>query len=382
MRCKGALNNMAMSDDFGKLTPPRIYIIRMLVFLILAGFVAAILYPQVKTAFMANPGLNGLIAGTLLVGVAYSFRQVWRLFREINWVNNFRIADPEAEIPYTPKMLAPMEALLAGRQGRMVLSPMSLRSLLDSLASRLDEARDLSRYLIGLLIFLGLLGTFWGLLDTVSSVATTIRSLDVAANESSTIFEDLKAGLEAPLQGMGTAFSSSLFGLSGSLVLGFLELQAGQAQNRFYNDLEDWLSSVTDIDAGEAGAAAMPSQVRVDLREIQASIAHMNSTLESAIEPLDDEEQIADDGDNIGEGKPVEVLADAVQGLVSQMREEQKIVREWAQGQADQQNDIQGVLSRLADQVDSQPQSTASETAKPLVIKTQVNKRPKSTKKD
>jgi hypothetical protein len=373
---------MAMSDDFGKLTPPRIYIIRMLVFLILAGFVAAILYPQVKTAFMANPGLNGLIAGTLLVGVAYSFRQVWRLFREINWVNNFRIADPEAEIPYTPKMLAPMEALLAGRQGRMILSPMSLRSLLDSLASRLDEARDLSRYLIGLLIFLGLLGTFWGLLDTVSSVATTIRSLDVAANESSTIFEDLKAGLEAPLQGMGTAFSSSLFGLSGSLILGFLELQAGQAQNRFYNDLEDWLSSVTDIDAGEAGAAAMPSQVRVDLREIQASIAHMNSTLESAIEPLEDEEQTADDSDINGEGKPVEVLADAVQGLVSQMREEQKIVREWAQGQADQQNDIQGVLSRLADQVDSQPQSTVPETAKPLVVKTQVNKRPKSTKKD
>ncbi len=369
---------MAMSDDFGKLTQPRIYLIRMLIFLILAGFVAAILYPQVKSAFMANPGLNGLIAGTLVVGVAYSFRQVWRLFKEVNWVNNFRIADPEADIPFTPVLLAPMEALLAGKQGRMVLSPMSLRSLLDSLASRLDEARDLTRYLIGLLIFLGLLGTFWGLLDTVSSVATTIRSLDVAANESSTIFEDLKAGLEAPLQGMGTAFSSSLFGLSGSLVLGFLELQAGQAQNRFYNDLEDWLSSVTDIDAGEANAAAaVPNYVRLDLREMQTSIDQMNSTLESALEPIDDEE--AEDQAEAapeGEVQSVEVLAEAVQGLVSQMREEQKVVREWAQGQADQQSNMQGVLESLATHVG------ATQDELEAAAKENTAKRSKPAKKD
>ena len=349
---------MATSDDFGRLSKPRVYLIRMLVFLILAGFVAAILYPQVKTAFMANPGLNGLILGTLLVGTAYAFRAVWRLFREINWVNNFRIAEPEAEIPYTPVLLAPMEALLQGKQGRMVLSPMSLRSLLDSLAARLDEARDLTRYLIGLLIFLGLLGTFWGLLDTVSSVATTIRSLDVAANESSTIFEDLKAGLEAPLQGMGTAFSSSLFGLSGSLVLGFLELQAGQAQNRFYNDLENWLSSVTDIDAGEA--AGMPGYMRLDLREIQDSIDNMNETLESALEPVDDTPDVETGTATTAEtGQSVDVLADAVQGLVAQMREEQKIVRDWAQGQADQQDDIRDVLSKLADQNQAQQNTTA-----------------------
>lgn len=340
---------MAMTEDFGRLSKPRIYLIRMTVFLILAAFVVAILYPQVKTAFMANPGLNGLIAGTLLVGIAYAFRQVWRLFREINWLNNFRIADPEAEIPYTPVLLAPMEALLAGRQGRMVLSPMSLRSILDSLAARLDEARDLTRYLIGLLIFLGLLGTFWGLLDTVSSVATTIRSLDVAANESSTIFEDLKAGLEAPLQGMGTAFSSSLFGLSGSLILGFLELQAGQAQNRFYNDVENWLSSVTDIDAGEAGAPSLPSYVHLDLRDIQDSISHMNATLESALEPVEGEE------DEAAQDQSVDALAEAVRGLVGQMREEQQIVREWAQGQADQQGEIRDVLDRLAERVGPVP---------------------------
>ncbi|MGI9371017.1 MAG: flagellar motor protein MotA [Hyphomicrobiales bacterium] len=354
---------MAMADTYGRLSKPRVYLIRMLVFLILTGFVAAILYPQVKTAFLANPGLNGLILFTLLVGTAYAFRAVWRLFREINWVNNFRIAEPDAEIPYTPVLLAPMEALLQGKQGRMVLSPLSLRSMLDSLAARLDEARDLTRYLIGLLIFLGLLGTFWGLLDTVSSVATTIRSLDVAANESSTIFEDLKAGLEAPLQGMGTAFSSSLFGLSGSLVLGFLELQAGQAQNRFYNDLENWLSSMTDIEAGEAGGA-MPGYMRLDLREIQESIDTMNDTLESALEPIDetDEGYAPSQAAQPQQPQSVDALASAVQGLVTQMREEQKVVRDWAQAQADQQGEIKDVLSKLADAPSPQPSTEPKRT--------------------
>ena len=132
---------------------------------------------------------------------------------------------------------------------------MSMRSLLDSLASRLDEARDISRYLVGLLIFLGLLGTFWGLLETVTSVGDAIQALDVTSTESGTVFEELKSGLERPLAGMGLSFSSSLFGLAGSLILGFLDLQASQAQNRFYNDLEDWLSTITDIEAGEGSAA-------------------------------------------------------------------------------------------------------------------------------
>ena len=144
-----------------------------------------------------------------------------------------------------------MASLLRDRQGETVLSPLSMRSLLNSLASRLDESRDLSRYLIGLLIFLGLLGTFWGLLDTVSSVGAAIQALDVASTEQGTVFEELKSGLQAPLRGMGTSFSSSLFGLAASLVLGFLDLQASQSQNRFYNDLENWLSTITDIEAGE-----------------------------------------------------------------------------------------------------------------------------------
>lgn len=328
---------MTDTSESAALDLPRVYLIRMMVFIILVAIVGAVLYPQFRTAFMANPGLNGLIIFVLLLGILYAFRMVWRLFREVNWVNHFRITEPGLDIPYSPHLLAPMAALLRDRQGT-VLSPLSMRSLLDSLASRLDEARDISRYLIGLLIFLGLLGTFWGLLDTVTSVGATIRSLDVSTAESGTIFEELKSGLAAPLAGMGTSFSSSLFGLAGSLVLGFLDLQASQAQNRFYNDLEDWLSSITDIAAGDAGQA-LPQYLRLDLSHIERSIASINQTLDEAL---------ADPG-NGGDGNSalsLERLAGAVEGLVQQMREEQKIVRQWAHAQSEQQSEIRRLLAR------------------------------------
>ena len=148
-----------------------------------------------------------------------------------------------------PRLLGPMATLLRNRQSALI-SPQSMRSMLDSMSSRFDESRDLSRYLVGLLIFLGLLGTFWGLLTTVSSIGDAINALDVSSTQSGTVFEGLKEGLKGPLGGMGLSFSSSMFGLAGSLVLGFLDLKASQAQNRFYNDLEDWLSTITDI-AGE-----------------------------------------------------------------------------------------------------------------------------------
>src|SRR5262249_54031898 len=199
---------------------PKVYLVRMMVFTLVVGIISAVLFPNIQRAFQANVGLNGLIIGVLLLGILYSFRMVWRLWPEINWVNHFRIADPSLDVPYPPRLLAPMQALLRDRQGRTVLSTMSMRSMLDSLASRLDEARDISRYLVGLLIFLGLLGTFWGLLETVSSIGDAIKSLDVSSAQSATVFEELKSGLEAPLSGMGLAFSSSLFGLSGSLILG------------------------------------------------------------------------------------------------------------------------------------------------------------------
>ncbi len=335
---------MSLDDDFDEgnvLDQPRVYLVKMVVFTLLIGILATVLFPQFKKAFMSNPGLNGMIVIVLLLGLGYAFRMVWRLIREVNWVNHFRVTDPGLEIPYSPNLLAPMEALLANRQGATVLSPTTLRSLLDSLASRLDEARDISRYMIGLLVFLGLLGTFWGLLQTVASVGDVIKSLDVGSADSSTIFDDLKSGLEAPLAGMGTSFSSSLFGLSGSLILGFLDLQASQAQNRFYNSLEDWLASLTDIEMGEAGQATMPQYLHMDMSGIQDGIERMNATLELALsEPAG-----TTNGGAPADTGSIDKLADAVHGLVQQMREEQKIVRQWAQSQTEQQNEIKNLLT-------------------------------------
>jgi hypothetical protein len=214
--------------DPGKLSSPQVFLLSMLIFLAIAGFIAAILYRQISSAFSTNPGLNGLILGVLVVGILLAFAQVVRLFREIRWVNSFRAGAPSSE----PVLLAPMKALLS-RSSAMSLSTNTMRSILDSIANRLDETRDITRYLIGLLVFLGLLGTFWGLLATIGSIGETIRSLDPGSGDANDVLNALKSGLSAPLSGMGTAFSSSLFGLAGSLIVGFLDLQAGRAQNRF-----------------------------------------------------------------------------------------------------------------------------------------------------
>src|SRR5437868_3915783 len=239
----------AMEIELTKLSSPRIFLVRMLVFLILCALVIVVLYKQIWTAFLANPGLNALILGVLGIGIALAFRQVIRLFPEVSWVNGFRLADPGLAIERPPVLLAPMAALLRDRIGRMAISSQLMRGILDSIATRLDEARDMSRYMTGLLIFLGLLGTFWGLIETVGSVGKVIEGLKVGG-DAGAIFDSLKEGLAAPLSGMGISFSSSLFGLAGSLVLGFLDLQTSQAQNRFYTDLEDWLSTtVRDLGA-------------------------------------------------------------------------------------------------------------------------------------
>ena len=195
----------------------------------------------------------------LLAGILYAFQQVLRLYPEIRWVNAFRIADPGLAISHRPVLLAPMATMLRDRTGSLSLSATSMRSIMDSIGSRLDEARDTGRYLVGLLVFLGLLGTFWGLLDTIQSVGKTIGALDTRAADSVTVFDELKNGLAAPLRGMGTAFSSSLLGLGGSLVLGFLELQASHAHGRFYNQLEEWLSGITELAPGSHVSATMPA---------------------------------------------------------------------------------------------------------------------------
>jgi hypothetical protein len=251
-----------MEIALSKLSSPRIFLVRMLVFLVLCALVIIVLYKQIILAFFANPGLNALIGVVLLIGIILSFRQVLRLYPEVAWVNNFRIADPGLAIARHPTLLAPMAAILGGeRTGRMSITQQTMRHLLDSIATRLDEARDISRYMTGLLVFLGLLGTFWGLIETVGSVGKVIDGLKVGG-DAGALFDTLKEGLAAPLGGMGISFSSSLFGLAGSLILGFLDLQSSQAQNRFYTDLEDWLASTVREYSGDVAAAGAGGELQ------------------------------------------------------------------------------------------------------------------------
>ena len=335
-----ALDREATRIDTGKVTAPRIYLVRMLVFLILAGFVVMILAPQIAAAFMANPGLNGLIIGVLVIGTMMAFRQVLRLFREVNWVNNFRLADPGIAFDRPPVLLAPMAAMLRDRIGRMAITTQVLRSLLDSLAMRLDESHDISRYMTSLLVFLGLLGTFWGLLQTVGAVGNTIQQLDVGSNDVGVIFEDLKSGLAAPLGGMGTAFSSSLFGLAGSLVLGFLDLQASQAQNRFYTDVEDWLSSVTDVSGGEA-AAPRAAPVHAPAPAIGAEVQQSIDRLARIIS------ESGAAGSSRAQTQAFADLAEGIQGLVQHIRSEQGVMRELIANQSRQQDDVRDLVEKL-----------------------------------
>src|SRR6201995_5598476 len=219
----------AMEVELTKLSSPRIFLVRMLVFLVACALVAVVLYKQIIQAFFANPGLNALIGVVLRVGIVLAFRQVIRLYPEFAWVNNFRIADPGLAIARHPTLLAPMAAILGGeRTGRMSISQQTMRHLLDSIAPRLlDAARDISRYMTGLLVFLGLLGTFWGLIETVGSVGKVIDGLKVGG-DAGALLHTRKQGRAARLCGMGISFSSSLFGRAGSLIPGFLDLQSTQ----------------------------------------------------------------------------------------------------------------------------------------------------------
>jgi hypothetical protein len=230
----------------------------MLVVSVLVGAGAWAIHGQVIDILGANPLLNGLIGFVFLLGVATCFWQVLILAQSVSWIEGFLRHDPQANQATAPRLLAPLAALLRGRSGRaMTISATSGRSILDSVAQRVDEARDITRYLINLLVFLGLLGTFWGLATTVPAVVQTIRGLAPQPGESGLdVFGKLMGGLESQLGGMGTAFSSSLLGLAGSLVVGLLELFAGHGQNRFYRELEEWLSSITRIglSEGEGGA--------------------------------------------------------------------------------------------------------------------------------
>jgi hypothetical protein len=238
----------------------------------------------------------------------------------VAWVNSFRLADPGIAVERSPVLLAPMAAILGDRLGRMGMSPQTMRGIMDSIATRLDEARDISRYLTGLLIFLGLLGTFWGLIDTVSSVGEVIKGLKVGGDAGS-MFD-----------AMGISFSSSLFGLAGSLILGFLDLQASQAQNHFYTDLEDWLAT-TVRDLG------------VETRPGGGPVTPMSGEIRAAIERL--RETMLDVRSDKSATTAMANLADAIQGLVNHMRTEQQMIRDWVDSQAEQHRDIRRLLEVL-----------------------------------
>ena len=267
------------------MTKPYYILMWMLFFLLSAALALTFVYDAVFFAFNANPWFNALIVFVLLIGVAYNFRQVISLNKEINWIENFRRTNLASAPVSTTPLLAPMARMLSNKESdHLALSTMSTRSLLDSISNRIEESRDISRYLIGLLIFLGLLGTFWGLLSTVSSVGDVIKGMSGEGEDTLLIFENLKSGLQQPLSGMGIAFSSSLFGLAGSLILGFLDLQAGHAQRRFFNELEDWLSEVTHLSSGSLsgdGEGSVPIYVQALLEQTADGIDSLQRLLTS-----------------------------------------------------------------------------------------------------
>jgi hypothetical protein len=332
------------------LTRPQRFLNRMLLFLVAVIVICAVIAPALYSAFMGNPALNGIIMGAMLVGIIYIFREVMLLNPEVAWIENYRRNQSAggAAVGKPPRLLTPMATMFGERKGgRVSLSAVSLRTLLDGIATRLDESREISRYFIGLLVFLGLLGTFYGLLETLRSVGGVIGTLSIGAGDVGRAFNDLKNGLQAPIAGMGTAFSASLFGLAGSLVLGFLDLQAGQAQNRFYNDLEEWLSSYTRLSGGgplsDAGDASVP--------------AYIQALLEQTADSLENLQRITGRGEEsrIAANASIITLTEKLAMLGDQMKTEQNLLLRLAENQME----LKPVLTRLADSATARGQDEA-----------------------
>ncbi|GAA0581343.1 flagellar motor protein MotA [Caenispirillum bisanense] len=321
---------------------PRRYLVRIAIFLAVVLAVAALMAAPLFDAFMANPALNGLILGVLLVGIGLNIRQVVMLGPEAAWIDDFRQNRTVVASGDAPRLLAPMATMLGqgsrDRQGRFSLSAPAMRSLLDGIASRLDESREISRYFIGLSIFLGLLGTFWGLMQTIGSVGDVIRGLSIGGGaDMQSVFDNLKQGLEQPLQGMGTSFSSSLFGLGGSLILGFLDLQAGQAQNAFFNDLEDWLSGVTKVGGGGGAIEGSDTSVPVYIQALLEQTAESLQELQHIVARTEEA--------RVGANAHLRDLTDRLTTLTDQMRTEQTLLLRMAESQ----QDLRPLLQRLAE---------------------------------
>ncbi len=330
--------NTALSAP--NISKPRRQLVWMIGFLILASIIAVLLFIPAYTAFQANPGLNGLIFFVLFLGIIYIFRQVTMLSSEINWAETLRRADPGLSVQRPPTLLAPLATILGERSGPIRLTAITMNTVLDSISTRLDEGRDISKYMINVLIFLGLLGTFWGLLGTVSSVGDAISALNVGGGDFSKVFDDLQKSLEKPLSGMGVAFSSSLFGLAGSLVLGFLDIQAGQAQNRFYIDVEEWLTSVTRFSTSAGSGAAVEGD--------QSVPAYVQALLEQTADSLDNlQRTLARNEERKGSGDFVmNQLNERLAALTDQMKSEQDLMVKLVEGQLE----LKPLLQRMASQ--------------------------------
>ncbi|MGN6098638.1 MAG: flagellar motor protein MotA [Bosea sp. (in: a-proteobacteria)] len=308
---------------------PLRYVVRALVFLALLGFLGFILQQGLIKAFMTNPGLNGLIAGALLVGVLVALRELWRLSSEARAATRLAAAPRHADIR-RGEVIAPLGSVLPALD-EGTLAPSQASTIVESIAVRLDDGREVLRYLAGLLVFLGLLGTFWGLLETVGSVGGVINSLRTGA-EAGVLFDDLKAGLSAPLAGMGLSFSSSLFGIAGSLILGFLDLQVAQAQRRFRNEVESWLGSRTALPGlPPLQPGGNPLSERFDA--LSAAMVDGTANNRAATQALAN-------------------LAEGIQGLVQHMRAEQQMIRDWVEAQASREKELKRLIERLtADQI-------------------------------
>jgi hypothetical protein len=304
------------------LSQPGVYVARVVIFLVLCAIAAAALHERIFIAFLANPVLNAVIGVAILAGICLALYGLYQVRREVRWANS-RLSPDAPPSRAKPRLLAPLEGIFVGPAGR--LTPINQRVLLDSFEARLHESREVLRYLAGLLVFLGLLGTFWGLLTTVGSIGGVIGAMH-SSGEGGTLFEDLKSGLAAPLAGMGISFSSSLFGLAGSLVLGFLDLQLGRAHARFASEVEDRVMARTvSLTEGE-----MPA-----LQGVYSALAELKQL-------------VGAEGSHRATTQAMANLAEGIQALVKHMRSEQQMIRDWVEAQASRERKVERLLDRLA----------------------------------
>ncbi len=309
----------------------------MIIFLTAVGAVVYMLYEPLRSAFFANQIFNGMIIGVLVVGIFVNLRQVVSLRPALSWIKAFNEPASLTTPKHAPRLLSSMAKMISGAHYRgFKMSAVTLRYLLDGVRLRLDEARDISRYMMGLLIFLGLLGTFWGLLETIGSVGGVISGLSAGGDDLGATFDQLKANLQGPLAGMGTAFSSSLFGLAGAVVVGFLDLQAGHAQNRFYNYLEEWLSELAHLPSGATlidSEQSMPNYLKALLEQTADNLNNLQRTL------------IRGEEDRRTGQERLTELTEKIAELTDQMRTEQRLLVSLSRNQMD----LQPVITRLAE---------------------------------